>query len=177
MRKRTDKLAPCHKKSTPATDKHCTPKAFFLAVQKKFGVKFTLDIAASKANRLCKYYIDERKDALKSTWAGTAWCNPPYSNVFKFLQKIVSNNSKYTFVLLATRSDTEWFHKFSPLAYKRIWIKGRLKFVGSKGGAPFPSVLLVFKRGHNGPPEDIYWAPTPYERGFQRGKPKTLKGK
>ena len=45
------------------------------------------------------------------------------------------------------RTDTRWFHNFiykNPRAEIRF-IKGRLKFGGSKNSAPFPSMVVVFR--------------------------------
>jgi len=175
---RVDKLAPCHSRSTPETDEHCTPKAFFEYIQKVCKIKFTIDVAASKENSLCKKYIDKKQDALVNTWSGNAWCNPPYSQAKEFVEHAYQNainGNCTTFLLLAARTDREWWY-FSKKAAYIIYIKGRLKFAGAKAGAPFPSVILVFKKGfstkRNGKTQNIYLAPSPYERGFSRGKPK-----
>lgn len=171
---RSDKLAPCHSKSTAATDEHCTPKAFFKYIQKTCKVKFTIDVAASKQNTLCKLYITKSMNALNRNWGGVGWCNPPYSMAKEFVAHCFNNarlQHGSTFMLLAARTDREWWHKYASRAAYIIFIKGRLKFAGAKAGAPFPSILLVFKKGFRGKTKNIYLAPTPYERGFSRGKP------
>lgn len=171
---RKDKLAVCHKKSTPKTDLHCTPKAFFEYLQKQFKVKFTIDIAASAKNAMCRKFIDEKKDTLKSTWQGIAWCNPPYSKAKEFVAHCLENaqhGNGSTFMLLAARTDRAWWIH-TKNAYAIVYIKGRLKFAGAPAGAPFPSVVIVFKKGYKGKTQNIYLSPTPYERGFSRGKPK-----
>ena len=49
-------------------------------------------------------------------------------------------------MLLPARTDTERFHKYI-LPYAEIrFLKGRLKFVGAKDPAPFPSMLVIFRR-------------------------------
>lgn len=50
-------------------------------------------------------------------------------------------------MLIPARTDTIWFHRF---LYKKPnvdirFLKGRLKFSGSKNSAPFPSMIVIFK--------------------------------
>jgi site-specific DNA-methyltransferase (adenine-specific) len=48
--------------------------------------------------------------------------------------------------LLPARTDTRWFHDFVlPRAAEIRFIRGRLKFGGSKNAAPFPSMVVVFR--------------------------------
>jgi len=52
--------------------------------------------------------------------------------------------------LLPSRTDTKWFHRHVyPVLRSRPddveFLEGRLKFGGAKAGAPFPSVLVVFR--------------------------------
>ena len=55
--------------------------------------------------------------------------------------------------LVPSRTDTRWWHqhvwdgeKHQPRSGVEIrFIKGRLKFGGSESGAPFPSVVIVFR--------------------------------
>lgn len=169
---RTDKLAVLHKKATPKTDTHCTPKPFFEAVQKRLKLKFTLDAAASKKNTLCKNFYTKESNGLEHKWKNVVWCNPPYSLAYEFVQKAFLERSKALSVLLvAARTDTEWWHAFASKASSIIFIKGRLKFVDAEAGAPFPSVLLLFDKVKC-TDQMAFWSPTPYERGFNRGAPK-----
>ena len=47
--------------------------------------------------------------------------------------------------LLPARTDTAWWHDY--VMHGEVhFIRGRLKFGGSKNNAPFPSALVVFKR-------------------------------
>lgn len=173
---RKDKLAVCHVKATKKTDKRKTPKPFFEAIQKHFGVKFTIDIAADSKNTLCKKFFDEKKDALKQSWKGIAFCNPPYSMAEEFVDLCCLNAKTghgSTCMLMAARTDTPWWNVAIQNAYKIVFIRGRIKFKGAEAGAPFPSVLIVFKKGYVGLlPEVSTLILSPYERGFERGKPK-----
>ncbi len=45
--------------------------------------------------------------------------------------------------LVPARTDTAWWFDYCPIGEIRF-IKGRLKFGGSKNAAPFPSAIIVF---------------------------------
>ena len=48
-------------------------------------------------------------------------------------------------MLIPARTDTKYFHEFIYHKAKEIrFVKGRLKFGGSKNSAPFPSMVVVF---------------------------------
>ena len=48
--------------------------------------------------------------------------------------------------LLPARTDTKWFHDYV-LPYSDIeFIRGRVKFGGSKWNAPFPSLIATFTK-------------------------------
>ena len=47
--------------------------------------------------------------------------------------------------LVASRTDTQWFHNYALEYAKEIrFIKGRLKFDEYKNSAPFPSCIIIF---------------------------------
>lgn len=49
--------------------------------------------------------------------------------------------------LVPARTDTKWFHEIClPNAAEIRFIKGRLKFGDQKNPAPFPTMLIVFKK-------------------------------
>lgn len=48
-------------------------------------------------------------------------------------------------MLLPARTDTRWFHEYIYNKAEVRFIKGRLKFGGSKNAAPFPSMIVVFR--------------------------------
>lgn len=53
-------------------------------------------------------------------------------------------------MLLPARTDTKWFHNYIYKKAEIRFIKGRLKFGGSKNSAPFPSMLVIYKGASNG---------------------------
>lgn len=125
-----------------------TPKELFEKYDSIYH--FETDVCALPENAKCKHFYSPAEDGLKQDWEGVCWMNPPYSReITKWVEKAYMESEKNgsTIVcLLPSRTDTEWFHKFV-LPHARVeFIKGRVKFVGAKSGAPFPSVIAVFGR-------------------------------
>lgn len=52
-------------------------------------------------------------------------------------------------MLLHARTDTKWFHNYILGKAEIRFVKGRLKFGGSKNSAPFPSMVVIFGVGNN----------------------------
>ena len=49
-------------------------------------------------------------------------------------------------MLIPARTDTKAFHDFIYHKAEVRFIRGRLKFGGSKNSAPFPSMIVIFKK-------------------------------
>jgi len=87
-------------------------------------------------------------DGLFIDWGMRNFVNPPFSNWQKWVKKGYEEHKKGKLVvfLIAARTDTKTFHEIIiPFATEIRFIKGRLKFGGSKTGAPFPSMVVIFK--------------------------------
>lgn len=48
-------------------------------------------------------------------------------------------------MLIPARTDTRAFHEYIYHKAEIRFIRGRLKFGGSRNSAPFPSMLVIFK--------------------------------
>ncbi len=48
-------------------------------------------------------------------------------------------------MLLPARTDTQWFHTYINNHAEIRFLKGRIKFVGAKHPAPFPSMVVIFR--------------------------------
>ena len=125
-----------------------TPQDFFDKLNAKY--KFNTDVCAIKGNAKCRNYFTPKTDGLKQAWEGVCWMNPPYgrNHTVKWVEKAYreSRNGCVVVALLPARTDTRWFHEY---IYNKPnvaieFIKGRLKFSGSKNAAPFPSMVVVF---------------------------------
>lgn len=107
-----------------------------------------MDVCALQENAKCNKYFTPEQDGLKQDWIGTCWMNPPYGKtISKWVEKAYNEHIKHgstVVCLLPSRTDTKWFHDYCMKGEIRF-IKGRLKFGGSKNSAPFPSVVVIFK--------------------------------
>lgn len=133
-----------------ATVEWGTPQDFFDKLNAEFG--FTLDVCATADNAKCARYFSSHDDGLKQSWVGErVWCNPPYGKgIGDWLMKCADavmdiEGPQLAVALIPARTDTKWFQDFV-LPYAELrWVKGRLKFGGSKNSAPFPSVVAVYR--------------------------------
>lgn len=48
-------------------------------------------------------------------------------------------------MLIHARTDTGWFHDFVLDKAELRFIRGRIRFNGSKSNAPFPSLIAVYR--------------------------------
>jgi hypothetical protein len=86
-------------------------------------------------------------DGLAVSWKGRrVFCNPPYGpDLRKFLEH--HSEPDVAVFLIPARTDTRWFHEIVlPYAKEIRFLKGRLKFGNAKNSAPFPSMVVVFKK-------------------------------
>ena len=139
--------------STGKKDDWGTPQWLFDELNKEFN--FTLDPAASYENAKCKKYYTVVEDGLKQDWTGErVFCNPPYSKKTKsnpgqeaWIKKCYEEGQKTTVILLLpARTDTIAFHKYIYGRSDIRFLKGRIKFQGAKHGAPFPSMVVIFRK-------------------------------
>lgn len=116
-----------------ASEHWATPEDLYAKLNQEFS--FTLDPCPLHATQ----------DGLKLNWGGQiVYCNPPYGKgINEWLAK--AREAKQTVYLLPSRTDTKWWHEYAMKADEIRFLKGRLKFGGSKNSAPFPSVILIYK--------------------------------
>ena len=129
------------------SDDWSTPPQFFAELDAEF--KFTLDPCASPDNRKCAQYFTKEQDGLRQSWAGCrVFCNPPYSQIGKWVEKAYHEGTKegtLVALLIPARTDTRYFHNFILHRAEVRFIKGRLKFGNQKNSAPFPSMVVIFR--------------------------------
>lgn len=119
-----------------------------------FGV-FDLDPCSETSNNKvrnskAKIGYTKQDNGLIKPWFGTVFVNPPYSRevgqwVKKCYQEYQKGNTEIIIALVASRTDTKWFHDYIAGVADIYFIKGRLKFGDGKSPAPFPSMLIVWK--------------------------------
>jgi site-specific DNA-methyltransferase (adenine-specific) len=86
-------------------------------------------------------------DGLNIDWGKSNFVNPPYGKELKhWIKKGYEESLKGNKVvmLIASRTDTNYWHEYVMKAKEIRFIKGRLKFGDSKNSAPFPSCIIIF---------------------------------
>ena len=87
-------------------------------------------------------------DGLKINWKQSNYVNPPYGRKLGLWVKKCfeeSQKGKTSVLLIPSRTDTRYWHKYVMKASEIWFIKGRLKFDDQKYPAPFPNVIVIFK--------------------------------
>lgn len=131
------------------TDKWSTPQYLFDELDEEFA--FSLDPCADEKNHKCEKFYTAEDDGLKQDWGGhTVFCNPPYGReIGKWVEKSYIESKKpgtTVVMLIPARTDTTYFHDFIYEKAEIRFIKGRLKFGNAKNSAPFPSMIVIFKK-------------------------------
>lgn len=129
------------------TDMWATPQDFWDALDREFH--FSCDVCATDENAKCATFYPPEQDGLKQEWRGVCWCNPPYGRTIGSWVRKAYESSLHgatVVMLLPARTDTKWFHDFIYGKAEIRFIRGRLKFGGSKNSAPFPSMVVIFRR-------------------------------
>lgn len=127
-----------------------TPQDLFDQLNDEFH--FDVDTAATPQNAKCEIYYTASDDGLSESWRGVCWCNPPYGrDVGKWVAKAAESakDGAMVVMLLPARTDTRWFHDYIYHRAEIRFIRGRLKFGGSKNSAPFPSMVVIFRKEAN----------------------------
>tara|TARA_R110000772_G_scaffold247018_1_gene360766 strand:- start:396 stop:842 length:447 start_codon:yes stop_codon:yes gene_type:complete len=132
-------------------DSWSTPASTYYDLDKEFNFDFDpcpLNTRVKLENSLFPDdNITEVYNGLNVEWGTNTFCNPPYSEITKWIDKafIEYKKGKNIVLLVPSRTDTKWFHKYIlPHAKEIRFVKGRLKFGGCKNAAPFPSMIIIF---------------------------------
>lgn len=123
-----------------------TPPSIFNPLDLEFD--FTIDAAANDENALLpRYWTKSDNGALQDWTSERVFCNPPYGKFQKpFIEKAGKLEADVAVLLLPARPDTiVWQDIILPLAEVRF-VRGRIRFVGAKHPAPFPSAICIFRK-------------------------------
>jgi hypothetical protein len=74
------------------TNDHYTPKWVFDLL----GVHFDIDVAAPPNGVPwipCSKYYTQADDGLVQPWAGLVWCNPPFSNIEPWIDRLIDHKN------------------------------------------------------------------------------------
>ena len=130
------------------TDQWATPQKFFDELNKEFN--FDLDPCATEENAKCRKFFTEENNGLLQDWSGhRVFCNPPYGRaIAAWVKKCYEESQKpdtLVVMLIPARTDTSYFHEYIYHKAEIRFIRGRLHFNESPQGAPFPSMVVVFR--------------------------------
>lgn len=133
------------------TDNWATPKDFFDNLNEEFH--FTLDPCANEENHKCDLFYTKEQDGLTKDWGGhVVFCNPPYGKEiadwvrYSYEQSQKPNTT--VVMLIPARTDTRYFHDYIYGKAEIRFIKGRLKFGDATTPAPFPSMIVVYRKNN-----------------------------
>lgn len=133
------------------TDNWATPQDFFDKLNEEFH--FTLDPCANEENHKCDLFYTKEQDGLTKDWGGhVVFCNPPYGKEiadwvrYSYEQSQKPNTT--VVMLIPARTDTRYFHDYIYGKAEIRFIKGRLKFGDATTAAPFPSMVVVYRKNN-----------------------------
>lgn len=125
-----------------------TPQDLFDKLDSEFH--FDVDVASTHENAKCDKHYTEQEDGLQKNWGGcNVWCNPPYGREMpKWIEKAYreKDNANVIVMLIPSRTDTKAFHEYIYGKAEIRFIKGRLKFGNGKTPAPFPSMIVIWRK-------------------------------
>jgi len=126
------------------TNEWATPQDFFDELDREFH--FNLDPCATAENAKCAMWFNEKEDGLSKSWDNSrVFCNPPYGReIGKWVKKASEATGGIVVMLIPARTDTKYFHEYIYGKATIRFLKGRLKFGGSKNSAPFPSMVVIY---------------------------------
>lgn len=133
-----------------------TPRRIFEAM----GVEFDLDPCSPGAEIVpwipAKEHLTVQENGLSKVWHGKVFMNPPYGMDTKAWFKKMAEYGD-GIALVFSRTDTQWFHRYVPMADAICFVKGRVQFVKAseasryaagnykpQGGCGAGSMLVAF---------------------------------
>ena len=111
------------------TDDHYTPPFIFEAL----GVEFDMDVSAPVGGVPwipAKRSLSIIDDGLATEWVGRVWCNPPYSKITPWANKLLSHQNG---IALLPVGKSMWFDKLWELADGILTLPSSLRFIKSDG--------------------------------------------
>jgi hypothetical protein len=120
------------------TDRWATPASVYAALDSEFHFNcYPCPLDGTEDALLPLFYHGKGK---------RVFCNPPYGNALdKWLLRGLE--AELAVYLLPARVETKWFRGLClPLASEIRFVRGRLKFGSAKNCAPFPSIIVIFRR-------------------------------
>lgn len=116
-----------------------TPGSYLECARQVMG-EFDLDPATSPVAQeqvQARNYFTKDEDGLTQPWHGKIWCNPPYCDAGKFVDKLLAEigagRVSQAVLLVNSYTDTRWFHAAGDACAAICFTKGRIHFVRPDG--------------------------------------------
>lgn len=113
-----------------------TPPVLYQKALDRLGIdKFSVDTCCTDKNIPASYYFKNGiKDGLKEEWYGFCWCNPPFNECKKWIEKAFKEQCRDGVIiamLIPVRTETKYWHDYI-LNNPRVhieWLRKGYKFL------------------------------------------------
>lgn len=149
-----------------------TPWWFINSLESFTNLEIDLDVCAASNTAKHKEYLslEEGDDAFKQSWAGINYCNPPYSDITRWVEKAHGEamSGSITLMLIPDKPEVGYTRLARRYADTVIHMPFRLNFLrpdgsefldkkGKKQGPKFPVCVYIFTpQGLSLPIRDVY---------------------
>lgn len=92
-----------------------TPPEILQEAIEMYGIHPTLDVCATDENHKLDNYFTPKDNALDKNWDQDFFMNPPYSEIYTWMEKAYSEHLKHNVtasILVFGKISVKWFHKF-----------------------------------------------------------------
>ncbi len=130
-----------------------SPKWLMQILYGVFGT-FDLDPCSPTRNRRqapvrARVHFTQEDNGLAVPWHGCVFVNPPYGRELKnwtrkAREEVASGNAHTVVALIASRTDTNWWHQDVAGHASVLFLRGRLRFGDGEQSAPFPSAIVIW---------------------------------
>lgn len=88
------------------------------------------------------YRIENGEDGLTLPWKGFVWCNPPFSEKMRWVQKMAQHSNGI--LLLPERGSAPWFGPLAEFCNFYFVMGRKINFIGGSSSNNVGSVLFPF---------------------------------
>lgn len=106
--------------------------------------EFDLDPCAGESTQIAKtnWWIGRGEDGLERPWSGVVFCNPPFSQKEKWIEKMIAHGKGI--LLLPERGSAPWFGPLAVAACTYFVLGKKIDFIGGSSSANIGTCLFAF---------------------------------